>query len=136
MNDSMSDHPASSDQPTARSNETSDSTEHVLHPLKKIEIIVRGEKVPFVQDLLDESGVSGYTIHRDISGRGEHGFHEGRLLFNDRAGLAMFFAVAGEGTIQEIVDGLTPLFEKSSGVMFVSDTQVVRLNKFLDEHES
>ena len=107
-------------------------TKHSLHPVKKIEIIVRGEKESFVQELLDESGVSGYTIHRDLAGRGEHGFHEGRLLFNDRAGLVMFFAVAGEHTIQEIVDGLTPLFEKSSGVMFVSDTNVVRLNKFLD----
>jgi len=138
----MSDHPTKSNRPSSPENPDSqgdgstDSTRHVLHSLKKIEIIVRGEKVPFVQDLLDESGVSGYTIHRDISGRGEHGFHEGRLLFNDRAGLAMFFAVAGEDTIQEIVDGLTPLFEKSSGVMFVSDTQVVRLNKFLDEPEA
>lgn len=110
----------------------SQETKHTLHPVKKIEIIVRGEKEDFVQELLDESGVSGYTIHRDLAGRGEHGFHEGRLLFNDRAGLVMFLAVGGEETIQEIIDGLTPLFEKSSGVMFVSDTRVVRLDKFLE----
>jgi nitrogen regulatory protein PII len=112
---------------------TNEHKQHSLHPLKKIEIIVRGEKEAFVQELLDESGVSGYTIHRDLAGRGEHGFHEGRLLFNDRAGLVMFFAVGGEETIQTIIDGLTPLFEKSSGVMFVSETKVVRLNKFLDD---
>jgi nitrogen regulatory protein PII len=110
-----------------------ESTEHTLHPLKKIEIIVRGEKEDFVRDLLDEANVSGYTIHRDVAGRGEHGFHEGRLLFNDRAGLVMFFAVAQEEVIQSIVDGLTPIFERSSGVMFVSDTNVVRLDKFLKE---
>lgn len=108
-------------------------TKHTLHPLKKIEIIVRGEKEPFVQDLLDESKVSGYTIHRNVAGRGEHGFHEGRLLFNDRDSLVMFFAVGREETIQTIVDGLTPIFEKSSGVMFVSETNVVRLDKFLQE---
>lgn len=108
-------------------------TQHTLHPLKKIEIIVRGEKEPFVKDLLDESTVSGYTIHHNVTGRGEHGFHEGRLLFNDRDGLVMFFAVGQEEAIQTIVDGLTPLFEKSSGVMFVSDTQVVRLDKFQQE---
>jgi hypothetical protein len=45
----------------------------------------------------------------------------------------MFFAVGQEEAIQTIVDGLTPLFEKSSGVMFVSDTHVVRLDKFLQE---
>ncbi|HHP7238080.1 P-II family nitrogen regulator [Longibacter sp.] len=108
---------------------------HRLHSLKKIEIIVRGEKEKFVQDLLEECGATGYTIHRDIAGRGSHGFHEGRLLFNDRAGLVMFFTVGDEEMIDCVMDGLTPLFEKSSGVMFVSDTQVVRLEKFLEEDE-
>jgi nitrogen regulatory protein PII len=117
----------------ATNGETHGETEHTLHPVKKIEIIVRGEKESFVRDLLDESQVSGYTIHHNVTGRGEHGFHEGRLLFNDRDSLVMFFAVAGEETIQAIVDGLTPLFEKSSGVMFVSDTSVVRLDKFIPE---
>lgn len=105
--------------------------QHTLHPLKKIEIIVHGDKEAFVRELLDESGVSGYTLHQDVVGRGEHGFHEGRLLFNDRDGLVMFFAVADESVIQSIMDGLTPLFEKNSGVMFVSDTHVVRLTKFV-----
>jgi nitrogen regulatory protein PII len=107
--------------------------QHTLHPLKKIEIIVHGEKEAFVRELLDDSGISGYTIHRDVVGQGEHGFHEGRLLFNDRAGLVMFFAVGEETVIQAIMDGLTPLFEKNSGVMFVSDTKVVRLTKFVRE---
>jgi len=115
---------------------TNSGIEHTLHPVKKIEIIVRGEKEAFVQELLDESAISGYTIHRNVAGRGEHGFHEGRLLFNDRDSLVMFFAVGSEGMIQEIVDGLTPLFEKSSGVMFVSDTSVVRLDKFLGDEEA
>ena len=110
-----------------------EGTEHTLHPLKKIEIIVRGEKEPFVRDLLDDSKISGYTIHHNVTGRGEHGFHEGRLLFNDRDSLVMFFAVGREDSIQTIVDGLTPLFEQSSGVMFVSDTSVVRLDKFIDD---
>jgi nitrogen regulatory protein PII len=120
------------DQP--QTTDTSNAKHH-LHPLKKIEIIVRGEKEKFVQDLLDECGATGYTIHRDIAGRGSHGFHEGRLLFNDRAGLVMFFAVGDDEMIDRVMDGLTPLFEKSSGVMFVSNTHVVRLDKFLDEDE-
>lgn len=112
--------------------EPSDSqAQHTLHPLKKIEIIVKGKREHFVQDLLDASGVTGYTIHRNVAGKGSSGFHEGHLLFNDEASLVMFFAVSAEGKIQQIVEGLTPLFENSSGVMFVSDTQVVRLKKFL-----
>jgi len=53
------------------------------------------------------------------------------LLFNDEASLVMFFAVSDQSKIQAIINGLSPLFESSSGVMFVSDTQVVRLKKFL-----
>jgi len=110
-------------------------TEHRLHALKKIEIIVKGKRETFVQELLEESGVSGYTIHRNVSGRGASGFHEGSLMFNDHAGLVMFFAVSDASNIQSIIDGLSPLLEKSSGVMFVSDTQVVRLKKFLGSDE-
>lgn len=111
--------------------DTSHSPEHTLHPLKKIEIIVKGKRERFVQELLDRSGVSGYTIHRNVAGRGASGFHEGHLLFNDEASLVMFFAVSDQSKIQSIISGLSPLFESSSGVMFVSDTQVVRLKKFL-----
>jgi nitrogen regulatory protein PII len=109
----------------------SNNTQHTLHPLKKIEIIVKGKRERFVQDLLERSGVSGYTIHRNVAGRGASGFHEGHLLFNDEASLVMFFAVSDQSKIQAIINGLSPLFESSSGVMFVSDTQVVRLKKFL-----
>ena len=116
-------------------NETNGHTEHALHALKKIEIIVKGKREGFVHELLEESGVSGYTIHRNVAGKGESGFHEGHLLFNDEASLVMFFAVSDEGKIQAIIDGLTPLLESSSGVMFVSDTQVVRLKKFLGDDD-
>ncbi len=111
--------------------DTSHNIEHTLHPLKKIEIIVKGKREHFVQDLLEKSGVSGYTIHRNVAGKGASGFHEGHLLFNDEASLVMFFAVSDQSKIQAIINGLSPLFESSSGVMFVSDTKVVRLTKFL-----
>ena len=105
----------------------------VFHPLKKIEIIVKGEKQAFVRDLLDRAGATGYTMVRDVAGVGHHGFHEGRLLFNDQASLIMFLAVAGEQTIRRVAAGLKPLLEKSSGVMFVTDTYVVRLEHFLKQ---
>jgi nitrogen regulatory protein PII len=109
--------------------------ELVFHPLKKIEIIVKGEKKAFVSDLLDRSGATGYTLIKDISGKGEHGFHEGRLLFNDTESLVMFVAVASDETIRSVASGLKPLFEKNSGVMFISDAQVVRLEHFMKKEE-
>lgn len=107
----------------------------VFHPIKKIEIIVKGDKKDFVQDLLQQSGARGFTMIRDIAGMGEHGFHEGRLLFNDQASLVMFVAVASESVIEKVAEGLVPLFEKHRGVMFVSDARVVRMEKFMAEEK-
>ncbi|MAD37513.1 MAG: transcriptional regulator [Tistrella sp.] len=106
------------------------SDQILFHPLKKIEIIVTGETEPFVRRLLDDSGVSGYTLIRDVAGKGHHRFQEGRLLFNDQASLVMLLAVAPENAIRRIAAGLAPLFRKQSGVMFISDVQVVRLEHF------
>lgn len=107
----------------------------VFHSVRKIEVIVKGEKQDFVRDLLQQSGASGFTLIRDIAGMGHHGFHEGRLLFNDQSSLVMFVAVAGPEVIEKVAAGLVPLFEKNSGVMFISDAQVARLEKFLKQEE-
>ncbi|PWS34811.1 transcriptional regulator [Falsiroseomonas bella] len=105
--------------------------ELAFHPLKKIEIILPGEKQAFVRELLERSGCTGWTLFRDVAGQGHHGFHEGRLLWNDQASIVMFMAVGSEAVIRKVAAGLKPLFAKGSGVMFVSDTHVVRLEHFL-----
>lgn len=102
-----------------------------FHNIQKIEIIVKGEKQKFVEDLLESAGAKGYTIIQDIAGKGEGGLYESRLLFNDQASLVMFLAVASAEVIEKVATGLAPLFEKNSGVMFVSDAKVARLKKFL-----
>ncbi|MGF1607688.1 MAG: DUF190 domain-containing protein [Rhodothalassiaceae bacterium] len=104
-----------------------------LHKLKKIEVIVKGDRQPFIRDLFSEAGITGYTLIKDVSGLGHHGFHEGRLLFNDQASLVMFMAVATPRAINKVVAGLKPLFEKSSGIMVLSDVEVVRLEHFTAE---
>jgi len=106
-----------------------------FHSVQKIEVIVKGDKQDFVQDLLQESGATGYTLIRDIAGKGDGGFHEGRMLFNDQSSLVMFMAVATDKVIEKIAAGLVPLFEKNTGVMVVSEAKVARLSKFAKEGE-
>lgn len=103
----------------------------IFNAVKKLEIIVKGEDESFLQNLLQSAGAPGYTLIRDISGKGHEHFHEGRLLFNDKSSLVMFIAIVSESVIDEVAEGLIPLFEKKSGVMFVSDAQVVRLERFM-----
>ena len=110
-----------------------DDADLVFHPLHKLEVIVRGEQERFVRRLFDESGVTGYTLIRDVAGMGHHGYQEGRLLFNDQASLVVMMTVAAEDAIRRIAAGLKPLFEKHSGVMFVSEAKVVRLQHFMKQ---
>lgn len=103
----------------------------VFHNMQKIEIIVKGEKQDYIQDLLGDCGVTGYTLISDVAGMGHDGhYHEAKLLFNEQASLVMFVAVAKPESIIEVARGLKHIFEKSSGVMFVSDVKVARLEKF------
>ncbi|QCU89954.1 P-II family nitrogen regulator [Thiomicrorhabdus sediminis] len=99
-------------------------------PLKKLEIILEGEHQEFVTDLLDHAGVKGYTIVNNLSGKGSQGFHEGHLMFNEDAVLNMIITAVPEHLVNPIMEGFAPFFNKHSGVVFVSDIQVTRLEKF------
>lgn len=104
-----------------------------LYPMKKIEIIVPGEHEETVSSLLENTNSSGFTLIRHLSGKGHGGFHEGRLLFNDKSPLIMFIVVATAETVASIALGVKTLFEKNNGVMFVSDVGVARLDYFSDK---
>ena len=61
--------------------------------MKEIKIVVQGEHLKHVTDLLNRVGATGYTIINSVSGKGHHGFHEGHLLFNDTSSQVIVFTV-------------------------------------------
>jgi nitrogen regulatory protein PII len=102
-----------------------------LHPMKELKIVIQGEQLKIVTDLLDRTGATGYTIINNISGKGHHGFHEGHLLFNDTSSQVMIFTVIPEDRLDPILAGLSPLFNRHSGAMFVTDVLVSRRDHFV-----
>ncbi len=102
----------------------------ILHTMKEIKIIIEGEHLSFVSDLLDKVKATGYTVISNISGKGHHGFHEGHLMFNDTASQVMVFTVVPEEMVEPILAGLGPLFNRHSGAMFVTDVAVSRRERF------
>ena len=101
-----------------------------LHPMKEIKIIIEGEYLHFVTDVLDQIRASGYTIFSNISGKGHSGFHEGHLMFNDTSSLQMVLTVVPEEKVDPILSGLRPFLERHSGSLFVLDTWVLRRDHF------
>ena len=98
--------------------------------LKKLEIILEGEHQTFVTDLLDRSGVTGYTIINNLSGKGGHGFHDGHIMFNEDDVLIMIVAAVPEDLVKPILEGLAPFYGEHSGVVFITEIQVTRMVKF------
>ena len=101
-----------------------------LHPMKEIKIIVNGEHLTFITEVLDRIKASGYTIFTNLSGKGHSGFHEGHLMFNDECSLQMVLTVVPEEKVEPILSGLKPFLERHSGSLFVLDVGVLRRDHF------
>ena len=101
-----------------------------LTKMTKIEVVVPGADTAAVRDLISAAGATGYTTVSGVSGLGHHGYHQGRLLFNDQAPLQLIITVVADDHVDALVDGLRPLLQASSGVMFVTDAYVSRPDYF------
>ena len=101
-----------------------------LHPMKEIKIIVEGEHLHFVTDVLDRIRASGYTVFNNLSGKGHGGIHEGHMMFNDTSSLQMILTVVPEEKLDPILSGLKPFLERHSGSLFVLDSSVLRPHHF------
>jgi nitrogen regulatory protein PII len=99
-------------------------------PMARIEVVIDGEHVPTVRDLLLASGATGYTALHGVSGFGHHGQHEGRLLFNDRNSLSLLISVVPIERAEPVVAGIRRLLDGHHGVVFVSETHVSRPEYF------
>ena len=102
----------------------------ILHPMKEIRVIVAGEQRAFVTDLLDRVNATGYTIVGNVSGKGHHGVREAHFMFSEQESLEMIMTVVPQEKVEPILAGLKPLFDRYTGVMFVSDVAVSRVEYF------
>lgn len=102
-----------------------------LTKMKMLQVVIPGDRLGAVRELLAVAKVSGYTVIPNVSGMGHHGYHEGRLLFNELNSQVMIVAVVTADRVDPIVSGLEELFSRGSGVVFVSDCAVRRYGYFI-----
>jgi nitrogen regulatory protein PII len=101
-----------------------------LAAMTKIEVVVGGEDAAAVTDLFAEVGATGFTAVSNVSGLGHGGYHQGRLAFNDRNGLALLMVVLPDDRVPALLAGLRPLLARRPGVLLVSQTHVSRPEYF------
>lgn len=101
-----------------------------LHRFRKIEVVVQAEDRQLVEGALKGAGLPGWTMIRDVAGQGHEGFHAGRTVFSDQSGLVMFVGVASREVVDAAAAALATVFRTHSGVLFMSDVDVIRSGYF------
>lgn len=92
--------------------------------MKRLEIVLECAQLPAVRRLLDDHA-TGYTVVHDVTGFGHHGLRERALIF--------VITVVTREHFDPIVDALLPLLGTRSGVVMISDVEVLRGEHFVPE---
>lgn len=98
------------------------------YPRKKIELIVENAYLPAMLTMIDASGATGYTVIRDILGRGRHG-ERGREALGEN-GNALVMVITTGVIAETILAGSQRILGDGFGIVTLSDVQVLRPDHF------
>ncbi|HTJ26971.1 MAG TPA: P-II family nitrogen regulator [Candidatus Limnocylindria bacterium] len=96
----------------------------VLNSMKRLEIVLECAQLTAVRRLLDDHA-TGYTIVHDVTGYGHHGLREREMI--------LVLTVVTREHFDPIVDALLPMLGDRSGVVMISDVEVLRGEHFVPE---
>jgi nitrogen regulatory protein PII len=105
----------------------------MLTAAKKVTIITEAIIEEQVISLLNAHNVKGYTIYRDLAGKGARGIRSGRgTIKKFGENVCIETIVSSEERARTITEAVYTKFlaEKYAGVIYVKDVQVVRPEKF------
>lgn len=91
-----------------------------MQAMKKVEVVIDSIHLGKVLEIFERAGVSGYTVIRDVLGKGERGVMAGDEL-TDVFRNSYAFTVCSEETAQKIAEDLKPLLKKVGGACIISD---------------
>ncbi|GAB4298257.1 MAG: hypothetical protein Fur0025_36660 [Oscillatoriaceae cyanobacterium] len=93
--------------------------------IKKVEIVTISMEMAKVLEVLEEVGITGYTVIRDVVGKGDRGLTSNDLekdIFSNRYVMTLCTAEQEE----LLVAAIRPILKKFGGVCIVSDAKWIR----------
>ena len=96
-----------------------------MEPVKRIEVVAATTELDAVLRALDAAGVSGYTVIRDVGGRGGRGRRAADDLVGTHSNAYVITACDAE-RVPRVVEAIRPILERFGGVALVSDALWVR----------
>lgn len=92
--------------------------------IKKIEIITDSTLQKKVVEAVDETGVSGYTIIKDVAGKGLKGAKDGHGISGGFKNFYMMLC-CDEDEAKKVIEAVKPIITKFGGICIVSDAHWV-----------
>ena len=94
-----------------------------MKSVKRIEMVLQQDIIEDVAKQLDALGISGYTVIRDVLGRGERGLRAGIGLGVFQYHMMVLACDADQ--VGPVVEMLRPYLKRFGGMCLVSDAQWV-----------
>lgn len=96
-----------------------------MHVVKKIEIFSDSVELGKIISGLEKSGVSSYTVIRNVAGKGVRGgvFDDSAVTMLDNAYVMAF---CSPDIVKAVVETVRPILNKFGGSCFVSDVTEIR----------
>lgn len=91
-----------------------------MKPMKKVEVVIDSVHLNRLLETLEKAGVSGYTVFRDVLGKGERGIMAGDEL-TDVFKNSYVITVCPEDVAQKVAENIRPLLKKLGGMCLISD---------------
>jgi nitrogen regulatory protein PII len=101
------------------------NVEEIMLDVKRVEIVINSAFVDATLDLLDQAQVSGYTVIKETSGKGDRGPSCDDLYCNYHGSFIMTVCT-NERQLNCLVEKLKPLLKKAGGVCLIDDAKWIQ----------
>ena len=102
----------------------------ILHSKKKIELIIEKPALKRACRILEDAGVKGYTCFKAQGGYGNRNRWERGTDLSASRDMMLIISITDEKTCQKAVESLGALVGAHIGLLDISDTMVIRDDKF------
>lgn len=96
-----------------------------MTPVKRIEIVVGAVELDRLVAALEGTGIVGYTLIRNVDGRGDRGERHGDELSDAFRNAALIVAVE-PSQAQGVIETVRPFLRRYGGMCLLSDAMWVR----------
>lgn len=93
-----------------------------MKKMKKLEVVIDTLHLEHITNLLDKKGFSGYTIIKDVYGKGERGYMAGDEL-SDVFKNSYIFTICEEEKLNYVIEDIRKILKKYGGICLVSDVE-------------